>query len=162
MSKITIYLCVGAGVVCMAIGGYLGRNLFPKTVEKVVTVERTVTIHDTVKLIKYSKGFTVVKHDTSWYQDTTTIASYEALIASMSEQSSVVDNPESEQLTPASSKPRLGLGLALGAEYFIIDGSVRPILQVPVRWKNWYVIGGLGFGEKIVPDKYQLSLGCGW
>jgi len=139
MGKITTWAIVVAVVVVFVGGGFTFRNIWPKTVEKVVTIDRTITIHDTLNIIKYSKGYIVTKHDTVWYQDTTTIASYEALIQAMSEQTAEVANPPQDAQKP-TSKRFFGLGVGAGAIYSVGSSTVMPIGVIGIEFgKNEFM-----------------------
>lgn len=134
MGKITTWAIIVAIVVVFVGGGFTFRSLWPKTVEKVVTVNQTTTIHDTTYIVKASKGFIVYKRDTVYYQDSTTIASYESLIAAMSEQTATVDNPPAG--TVSAPVHRFGMGVAAGATYSLDRGTLAPMGGLSLEWKK--------------------------
>jgi hypothetical protein len=177
--KLETWVLISCLAVALIIGGVCGWTINgwthkqqPPVIVSGPTVNLTQAQRDSLdaewrkKFVIVHKGKSVSKGKTDTIytttEDSTTIQGLYSLIEAMSENTATIDNPYPGQLTPAQSKPRLGLGLALGAEYFTIDGSVRPILQVPVRWKNWYLIGGCGWEKQLVPNRYQLAVGLGF
>jgi hypothetical protein len=175
--KLETWVLISCLAVALIIGGVCGWTINgwthkqqPPVIVSGPTVNLTQAQRDSLdaewrkKFVIVRKGRSVSrgKTDTVYteIEDSTTIQGLYSLIEAMSMQ-----NPEQVPVVSTVEvkvKPRLGLGLALGAEYFTADGSVRPILQVPVRWRNVYIIPGCGWGGKIVPNRYQLALGLGW
>lgn len=159
MSKVTIWLCC---LVCVAVllgGVFIGRATKQAKTE-VITQERIV--HDTTVVYKTLKGKTVVmtKRDTVVIttENQETIASYESIIESLAAQLGNKEPGESKE-TVVKVRPKFGMGITGGVLY---DDKVSPIVQVPIRYKNLYLVPGCGWSERIVPDKYSLSVGLGF
>ena len=111
-----IYILLAIGAFLVGIGIWIGRATKG---EKVRTITETKVIHDTTNTIKYLRGKTLVIHKADTieisYEDTAKIASYEAIIEQLSQQTNPSTDEGQSIAGGAVVKPtaylRAGLGL---------------------------------------------------